>query len=150
MVTILHGSPEPWCQLFHGDGNGDGYGYGNGYGNGDGNGDGDGDGDDTPLYWLSSLDKFKIPNGTILAYWCSTKKGTPANGGNGTKAKVGLVEEIKGPLKICTSRALHGTLHPPKWKGDRLWVVAMYPPFQFEDDKIGSLKREFIAEITKG
>ncbi|MCR4319760.1 MAG: hypothetical protein NUV74_05415 [Candidatus Brocadiaceae bacterium] len=86
--------------------------------------------------------------GAVLAYWRSTHEGKPANGGSGTIAKVGLIEEIKGPLEICTAKALHGTLNPPKWKGEKIWIVALYPPFVIQDDKIGSLKREFIAECN--
>jgi hypothetical protein len=91
---------------------------------------------------VSLLRKAKV----IFAYWRSTENGEPANGGKGTKAKVGLVEEIKGPLKICTANALHGTLNPPKWQGSKIWVVALYPPYVQQEDKIGSLKREIVCE----
>src|SRR4030067_426423 len=108
-----------------GDGYGDGYGDGNsyGYGNGNGNGYGDDDGysDNSIIYWATTLSSVRKEEGTILAYWCSSKAGTPANGGNGTEAFIGLTEEVEGPLKICTKKALHGTLNPPKWKGDRIW-----------------------------
>ena len=59
-----------------------------------------------------------------------------------------MIEEIPGPLAICTRNALHATFHPPKHKGERLWVVAMYPPFQCDEDKLGALKREIICEIS--
>src|SRR3990167_1045940 len=102
-------------------GNGNGYGYGDGYGDGDGNGNGYGDDSDSIIYWMQSLpmlDTAIDKAGAILAYWLSNADGTPANGGSGTKARVGLVEEISGPLKICTKNALHGTLKPPKWSGE--------------------------------
>jgi hypothetical protein len=40
-------------------------------------------------------------------------------------------------------------MDPAEWNGERLWVVALYPPFQYEQDgeKYGSLKREIIKEI---
>src|SRR3990167_1024973 len=143
----------------YGDGYGNGYGYGNDDGNGNGNGNGDGDGNgngygddsDSIIYWMQSLpmpDPAIDKAGAILAYWLSNADGTPANGGSGTKARVGLVEEISGPLKICTKNALHGTLKPPKWSGERVWIVALYPPFQFQEDKIASLRREFIASCN--
>jgi len=135
----------------YGDGNGNGYGNGYGDGNGNGNGNGYGDDSDSIIYWMQSLpmlDPAIDKAGAILAYWLSNADGTPANGGSGTKARVGLVEEISGPLKICTKNALHGTLKPPKWSGERVWIVALYPPFQFQEDKIASLRREFIASCN--
>jgi hypothetical protein len=141
----------------YGDGDGNGYGYGYSNGNGNGNGNGDGNGENSFTYWAASIEtilanadakrvsllrKAKV----IFAYWRSTENGEPANGGKGTKAKVGLVEEIKGPLQICTANALHGTLNPPKWRGSKIWVVALYPPYVQQEDKIGSLKREIVCE----
>ncbi len=121
------------------------FGYGSGYGYGSGFGDGDGDG-----YWkeiLASLTRKLCKGKTVFAFWKSTADGKPANGGNGTVAREGLLEEINGPLKICTPRALHGTLDPPKWKGERLWVVALYRPIQRQEDKIASLKRKILFEV---
>jgi hypothetical protein len=57
------------------------------------------------------------------------------------------VQEIQGPLQICTGNALHGTINPSKWKGERLWIVALDEPVQEEDDKVASLRREILAEI---
>jgi hypothetical protein len=76
--------------------------------------------------------------------------GRPCNGGSGTKAAPGLVEEIPGPLQICTRNALHATRSPGKWKGQRMWVVALYGDVQYDEDgdKYGALKREFLAELT--
>src|SRR3989304_319571 len=127
--------------------------YGGDYGHsyGDGDGGGDGDNSESIVYWMRTLPRFAPAAekaGAILAYWRSHADGTPANGGGGTKARVGLVEEISGPLAICTKNALHGTLDPPKWRGDRLWIIALYPPWQFQGDKVASLKREFIADAS--
>src|SRR3990167_3161333 len=129
VMCILRGSLSSEMRLLrgNGDGNGNGYGYGTGYG----------DDSDSIIYWMQSLpmpDPAIDKAGAILAYWLSNADGTPANGGSGTKARVGLVEEISGPLKICTKNALHGTLKPPKWSGERVWIVALYPPFQFQED----------------
>ncbi len=139
----------------YGDGDGDGYGYGDGSGYGSGYGDGSGSGSG---YWkdcavaLMPTEKVKrseelSAGGAVVAFWRSTRNGTPANGGSGTRAAPGLVEEIAGPLEICTKNALHGTKDPKKWKGERLWLAAYFPPIAEEDDKIGSLKREFLGEV---
>jgi hypothetical protein len=84
--------------------------------------------------------------GATIAIWCSAKDGTPANGGSGTKAAPGLREKIAGPLKICTKNALHATMRPEKWKGDRFWIVALYGEIQRQDDKLGALERVIICE----
>jgi hypothetical protein len=82
-----------------------------------------------------------------IAYWCSDAHGRPANGGKGTTAKVGLIEEIEGPLEICSKKALHATHSPHVWQGSRVWMVALFGPVQQDRDKFGSLKREFLGEI---
>ena len=135
-----------------GDGFGEGSGYGYGYGDGDGGGKGEGDGS----YWFAVAEQSLSENarafelnrcGAAIAFWRSTKDGFPANGGKAwTAAYVGKVDKVKGPLGICTHNALHATLLPPKWEGEKIWIVAMYPPFVVDDDKIGSLKREILAE----
>jgi hypothetical protein len=138
-----------------GDGDGDGYGYGYGYGygsgNGSGNGYGDGDGDGYLRMVIEAAGGPRaarlLNEGATVSFWRSNKAGEPANGGSGPKGYPGLIEEIAGPLEICTKRALHATTKPWKWKGERLWIVALYPPIQTDDDKIGSLKREIICEI---
>jgi hypothetical protein len=141
----------------YGDGDGDGYGSGSGSGSGYGDGYGDGSG-----YWHVALQAFRreLPtgakdrcatlesDGAVICYWRSDQNGRPANGGSKTVASAGLVEEIKGPLKICTSNALHGTFDPTKWKGKRIWLVALIGETQVKEDKIGALKREIICELV--
>ena len=61
--------------------------------------------------------------------------------------KPGTVEKIKGPLRICTKNALHGTLLPPKWPGARLWVVALIGEIAGDEEKFGALEREIIGEV---
>jgi hypothetical protein len=131
----------------YGDGSGDSYGYGSGYGDGYGSGYGDGSGDGSG-YWEAVLAPYQKPDAT-LAFWKSDRNGKPANGGSGTVAKIGIVEELPPPLSIC-SRGFHATLNPAKWSGERLWIVALYGEIQTEDDKLCALKREFIAEIPWG
>jgi len=127
-----------------------GSGYGSGYGDGSGYGYGDGE-------YLTLLMESVIggdiaarikESQALLAFWRSAPDGRPANGGGGAARKVGDIEEIAGPLQVCTARALHGTLKPSDWKGERLWVVALYPPWQEKNGKYGSLKREILAEIS--
>lgn len=59
--------------------------------------------------------------------------------------KVGDVEEVKGPLRLCGAGALHATLEPGKWRGPKVWVVALYGEVIEEADKLGALKREIIG-----
>jgi hypothetical protein len=61
-----------------------------------------------------------------------------------------MVEEVDGPLVLCTAHALHGTLNPAKWKGERLWVVALHEPVEYSESdggKYGSLKRTILMEV---
>jgi hypothetical protein len=139
-----------------GDGDGLGYGLGYGYGNGDGLGYGYGlgYGEYTQLLLQMYSDERGAranKDGAVLAFWRSTKDGKAANHSSGDPVEsrtIGFVEELPGPLQICTKQALHATDNPSGYKGEKLWIVAMYPPFQHADgDKIGSLKREIICEI---
>ena len=137
-----------------------GYGYGYGYGDGDGGyggyggfGDGYGDGYGSGGWevflsaYAGTAGEAAVTKGATLAYWRSGADGRPCNGGSGDPVKPGDVQEIEGPLEICTKHALHGTLNPENWNGERLWVVALYPPVQSDGDKLGSLKREILCEI---
>ena len=135
-------------------GSGDGDGYGSGYGSGDG--DGDGSGLNTKQYLVAYLEhvggdaaKVAIANGAVLAVWRSKKDGRPANGGSDEPAYPGKVNTEKGPLSLCGIGTLHATLTPDRWRGERFWCVAMYPPFEEQNDKLGSLKREIICEIPE-
>jgi hypothetical protein len=144
----------------YGDGSGDGYGYGDGYGSGYGSGDGSGDGSGSKAYWLATVPCFarKMPDpqqqrlsllqqeGAVIAFWRSDETGRACNGGKNKPVAPGTVEEIAGPLQICTKNALHATFIPPKWKGERWWLVALIGETQTEGDKVGALKREVIGE----
>jgi len=61
---------------------------------------------------------------------------------------VGMVQEVAGPLALHGPGALHATFRPDKWKGSRLWVVALHGDVAFAEHKLGALKREILAEIT--
>jgi len=139
----------------YGDGSGYGYGYGDGDGDGDGSGSGYGDGSGSGSgdgYWRLIAARFAAEWEHVkgfIAFWKSDKDGLPSNGGHETdNARPGLVRTISGPLEICTRRALHGTLSPDKWKGERLWIVALRGEIQGQDDKVGALEREIICEVT--
>jgi hypothetical protein len=145
-----------------GDGYGSGYGYGDGYGDGDGDGygdgygdgDGDGDGDgyekNRLIYFAALLAPYDRSKDRRVMFWRSRPDGTSANGGNSrTKASVGLTEEVSGPLRLCSANALHGTLNPGKWEGERWWVVELHEPVATESDKSGSLKRTIVADLGK-
>ena len=82
------------------------------------------------------------PNVTI-AFWNSNVHGFPANGGTHDFKPVfpGLIQEIKGPLELCGRNALHATMDPLRWKGTRVWYVALHGETIKEHNKLGSLKR---------
>jgi hypothetical protein len=143
----------------YGNGYGDGNGYGNGYGDGSGNGYGNGYGDGYGSgngygygdgYWNAILLSYKAPAGTRLALWWSDREGQSSNGGGRiAPAAVGVVHEALGPLALCRAGTLHATLMPEKWRGRRLWVVAMHGEVIGDEEKFGCLKREIIAEVSR-
>jgi hypothetical protein len=132
-----------------GSGYGDGSGYGSGYGDGDGDGSGSGSGYETKVYLDSFLTGADVEEGCTAVFWRSDADGKPCNGGSGPAVTVGMVQEIAGPLQVCTKQALHGTRSPGEWKGERWWLVALYPPIQEQEDKLGSLKRKILADLGK-
>jgi hypothetical protein len=142
----------------YGDGSGDGsgYGYGSGYGSGDGGGD-------EKIYWTAALATYLSRAaadcrerldaaravGATIAYWRSNSEGRASNGGRNDPVHAGLIETTDGPLNLCTKRALHATLQPRKWKGERLWVVALHGEVKDGGDKMGALKREILFEALQ-
>jgi hypothetical protein len=149
-----------------GDGYGDGYGDGSGYGSGDGYGDGSGSGSGygygSKEYWCSTIPYFASrwpeeqrtryeaakAGGLTIAFWRSTQAGGPANGGRKIEpAAPGVIHTAPGPLALCQAGTLHATYLPPKWEGDRWWIVAMHGEVLDDgDNKIGALKREILGE----
>ena len=129
-----------------------GSGYGYGYGSGDGYGSGS--------YWSATIEwfalKWEAPQqlrlaelqkaGAKIAFWRSDANGKAANGGCCDPVKPGVVHKEKGPLVLCERGTLHATLIPPKWKGDRWWVVALKGEVVGDDEKYGALEREIIGE----
>lgn len=85
--------------------------------------------------------------GLVVCFWRCDEKGRPANGGYGTLAKAGFTEKIEGPLRICTSNALHGTTNPRHYNGSHWWIVGLHEPTQCKGDKFASLKRTFIKNL---
>ena len=152
-VTVIRGKPP--TNLGYGDGYGDGYGYG----------DGDGSGYDYGCgsYWQATIPNFAIKwaagqrakyhaavkAGHKLAFWRSDKNGSPANGGRGiVPAAPGVIHTAPGPLNLCESGTLHATLLPPKWKGERWWIVALHGEVVGDDEKMGCLEREILGECV--
>lgn len=135
-----------------------GYGVGEGYGTGSGHGDGAvyGAGYWEALYanavaaWPDAQ-KQRLDaawrDATYLALWKSDAEGCPANGGKSFVASPGLRQHVHGPLELCGPGALHATMRPDKWRGTRLWVVALYGEIACEENKIGALQREILGEI---
>ena len=132
----------------------DSSGYGYGYGYGDGYGDGSGDGDGEKSEGIVALARRSIPaalqdDPRVLALWNSNADGTPANGGSGPAAYVGLRQSVKGPLELCTARGLHATLQPESWKGERTWIVALSGEVMGDAHKMAALEREIVAEVPR-
>ena len=147
-VRAIYGTPPAALAAGDGSGYGDGDGYGSGSGYGDGYGYGSGSG--SGIYFTALLEQFTPMPQTTLAFWKCQEDNSPANGGSGTLAEEGKTEEIPPPLRPCSSGALHATLNPRKWKGQKWWVVAMHHPIEHVDgDKIASLKRTFIKDLGK-
>jgi hypothetical protein len=148
----------------YGDGYGSGYGYGYGSGSGSGYGYGYGDGSgsgyglkEATVGFLAMLSKERrarakklLREGAKLAYWKSDKDGRPANGGSAEPAHVGLVQTSPGPLNLCNPGTLHATYRLDVWNGTRIWLVAMIGKIVEQEDKVGALQREFLAELTDG
>ena len=99
--------------------------------------------------------------GVALAYWRSNSDLTSANGGDGgrvmTMRAIGQVEVESGyqmdgtPPPLCVSGTLHASMRPQDWRGERLWVVGLYPPVTVgtgdHEGKFGSRKRVLLAEV---
>ncbi len=138
-----------------GDGSGDGSGYGSGSGDGSGSGSGYGYGSGSGYGWhqillatIPVIDATRLKQaGAKLMFWRSDSTGQACNGGRlSVPATVGQVHTSPGPLRCCEKGTLHATYSPREWSGERTWIVAMYPPFDEQDDKVGSLKREILME----
>ena len=98
-----------------------------------------------------------INRGDLIAYWNSDAHGGPANLPPDAShppvpvwAYPGLVQTVvKGPLELCSDRALHATTEPHRWRGCRAWIVALKSPWQDDNEptKYGALRREIIGEV---
>ena len=136
-----------------GDGSGDGSGYGYGAGSGSGSGYGYGYGETLLASYLSHplvTNLTSQGHDITLGWWRSDTSGYSANGGStriGTAAP-GADQQVTGPLRLCTSRALHACASPREWRGDRWWIVALIGPVEREGSKAGALRRVIIAEAA--
>src|ERR1051325_9101794 len=133
-----------------GDGDGDGSGYGYGSGSGDGYGYGDCDGEKTSGLTVAQrqLPAHYADDPRTLALWKSDADGKPANGGSSDEAaRPGLRQTTQGPLSLCHKGTLHATLEPERWKGERLWIVALEGEVVGDAEKMGALTREILCEV---
>ena len=152
-MGVIFGSVENMSGSGSGDGDGSGYGYGYGSGYGYGYEYGYGSSKEYLQAVADSAAGDKLPklkaDGAVLAFWRSDKDGRPCNNGYGPARHIGMVEEEDGTRGPCQAGMLHATMSPSQWKGERLWVVALYPPVtEVNEDKLASKKREIIAEIV--
>src|SRR5438445_238306 len=116
-----------------------GSGYGSGYGCGD---------EATIALARSQIARRHLSTTRTLALWKSNADGRPANGGAELRPVApGFRQEAPGPLELCTPHCLHATLRPSKWKGDRLWIVALEGEVVGDADKMGALKREILCAV---
>jgi hypothetical protein len=89
-----------------------------------------------------------MDQGVAIAFWNSDAWGRACNGGKKDfRAAPGLIQENAGALKLCDPPTFHATREPHRWKGDRVWIVAMHGEVRWQEDKCGSLRREIIGEI---
>ena len=122
---------------------------------------GSGSGDGDREYWQSAISAFSqkwpvpqqthfkalMARGVPIAYWRSNDNGASANGGKAlVPAAPGVVHREKGPLGLCQVGTLHATYLPPKWKGERVWIVALHGTVIGDDEKMGCLEREILGE----
>ena len=118
-------------------------------------------GDGSKEYWVDCVDAFSLkwPTeqrarlaelrklGATIAYWRSDSNGQPSNGGKRIDvAAPGVIHTAPGPLNLCAAGTLHATLIPPKWKGERWWIVALTGEVIGNEEKYGTLSREIIGE----
>ena len=156
-MGLIRGTlPAEFETVVNGYGYGYGYGSGSGSGYGDGSGDGYGDGSGDGDENLVRAAAGQLPakyaaDERTFGLWKSNADGRPANGGVEVRpATPGLKQEAAGPLELCTPHCLHATLKPSKWKGERLWIVALEGEVVGDAEKMGALKREIICEVNLG
>ena len=92
--------------------------------------------------------------GAVFAYYLTDSYGRPSNCNIDNlldrkkwTVKPGIVQKVNGPLEECSKNALHATLEPHKWIGNRVWVVAFLGEVKRLDNKIAGLHREIIGEV---
>ena len=88
-----------------------------------------------------------LASGATIAFWKSDAAGGASNGGSCAPVQPGTIHEERGPLREdCGRGQLHATLLPPKWNGERMWIVAFHGEVRHGDDKLWGLKREILGE----
>jgi hypothetical protein len=96
-----------------------------------------------------------VSGGATIAYCLTDSHGRPANHEMDQNqrqfwtVRPGLVQVVRGPLEICTERALHGTKQPHRWRGSRVWVAGFVGAVQrnAHEHKLAGLRREIVGEV---
>ena len=90
----------------------------------------------------------------VFAYYLTDSHGRPSNhkfnnilDARKWTVKPGIIQRVDGPLVACSENALHATLEPHKWVGNRVWVVAFLGEVKYLNNKIAGLHREIIGEV---
>ena len=145
-ATISRGQLPDWTMADF-----SGYGYGDGYGSGYGYGYGDGDGA-LSAYLSHPLVAAAVEAGETvsLGWWRSGTDGQSANGGRtmADPARPGLIQEVPGPLRLCSQHALHASWVPSQWDGERWWVVGLLGETRTDGSKAGALRRLIVEEVA--
>ena len=92
-----------------------------------------------------------------IGYWCSDQFGRPSNGGMSRKpVRPGMMQKIDpAHVRIC-EYGFHATLHPHRWVGCRVWIVALHGSMPWDkgsdkitirDDKACAATREILGEV---
>ena len=150
-VVLTPGDDQPGTGYGYGYGTGNGYGYGYSYGYGYGYGTGNGYGSLALAAYLSHplVVAFAREEPVTLAFWRSDARGQSANGGRRMVAAApGLVQEVEGPLRLCSRQALHASVAPGEWSGVRWWVVALLGEVVRDGSKAGALRRLIVEEVV--
>lgn len=58
------------------------------------------------------------------------------------------MHEVTGPLRLCSRNALHASINPGEWSGERWWVVGLLGPVERDGDKAGALRRLIVEEVV--
>ena len=88
------------------------------------------------------------PDQVWIGYWCSDDHGCSPDGGSGARAAPGVVHKAPGALRERRDAdQLHATRDPLRWRGARVWIVALLGRRGGDDGKSWALRREIVGEV---